>query len=196
MKKTLILLCALILLASCERPATSTNWSPINDITTSAPTASATISSGTQSSTPTANAETQAAATPLPTLDLSKFPNPLPSSLKGYELYSWQTGSNWNFTLITGTNREKSFDELMTSDSQVSESGMVKITVSGFDSIKQVLLMLPAQTDVLWSGMDLSGQVPEGTVYFTYPEKSVRDDLVNFAAKNNIKLEILVDPGK
>ena len=44
--------------------------------------------------------------------DWEKIPNPLPESLKGYELYSWQAGGEWLFTLTTGTNRIKSFEEI------------------------------------------------------------------------------------
>lgn len=195
MKKLLISIFILFLLSACERPATISTWSPINDVSTPEPTASPTFSTGTAQPTPTTTA-TRQAATPLPTLDLDKFPNPLPESLKGYELVSWQSDSDWNFTLITGTNRSKSFDELMTPDSQVTADGFVKITVSSVASIKQVLAMLPADTEVFWSGMDLSGQVPDGTVYFAYPEKSVKDELISFCAKRDVKLEVLVEPGK
>ncbi len=34
--------------------------------------------------------------------------------MKGYELYSWKEGETWNYTLITATNRLKSFDESLT----------------------------------------------------------------------------------
>jgi len=34
---------------------------------------------------------------------------PLPRSVKGYELYSWRSGGTWQFTLITGTNRLKTY---------------------------------------------------------------------------------------
>lgn len=84
----------------------------------------------------------------------------------------------------------------MAPDSQVSTDGFVKITLPGFEGIKTVLAMLPAGTEVLWNGMDLSGLVPDGTVYFAYPEKILRDDLINFCAKHDVKLEILVEPGK
>ncbi|MDO9121652.1 MAG: hypothetical protein Q7U31_07700, partial [Anaerolineaceae bacterium] len=128
--------------------------------------------------------------------DLEKFPDPLPEAVKGYELFSWQSDSDWNFTLITGTNRSKSFDELMSPDSQVTAEGFVKITVSGIDKIKQVLATLPAQTEVFWTGMDLSGSVPEGTLYFSYPDKIIKDELINFSAKQDVKLNVLVEPGK
>jgi hypothetical protein len=196
MKKSLFLLCAILLLVGCERPATFTSWSPINDVSTPGATSSATIAAGTPQSTPTANIQTLEAATPFPTPDLSQFPNPLPESMKGYELVSWQMGNNWNFTLITGTNRSKTFDELLSPESSVSADGFVKITVSGVEDIKQVLALLPARTEVFWNGMDLSGQVPEGTIYFAYPDVSIREDLISYCTRHNVALEILVEPGK
>jgi len=196
MKKLLIFIFILLILSACERPATISSWSPINDVNTPAPTSSPTAKSSIIQPTPTTPIKILKSATPLPTLDLDKFPDPLPEAVKGYELVSWQSGSDWNFTLITGTNRSKSFDELMSPDSQVTADGFVKITVSGIDKIKQVLAMLPAQTEVFWTGMDLSGSVPEGTLYFSYPDKIIKDELINFCAKQDVKLNILVEPGK
>ncbi len=196
MIKLLISIFILLILSACERPATISSWSPINDVNTPAPTSSPTVQSSTIQPTPTTPIEILKSATPLPTLDLDKFPDPLPEAMKGYEMVSWQSGSDWNFTLITGTNRSKSFDELMSPDSQVTADGFVKITVSGIDKIKQVLAMLPAQTEVFWTGMDLSGSVPEGTLYFSYPDKIIKDELINFSAKQDVKLNVLVEPGK
>jgi len=196
MKKLLIFIFILLILSACERPATISSWSPINDVNTPAPTSSPTAKSSIIQPTPTTPIKILKSATPLPTLDLDKFPDPLPEAVKGYELVSWQSGSDWNFTLITGTNRSKSFDELMSPDSQVTADGFVKITVSGIDKIKQVLAMLPAQTEVFWTGMDLSGSVPEGTLYFSYPDKIIKDELINFSAKQDVKLNVLVEPGK
>ncbi len=36
----------------------------------------------------------------------------IPKSLKGYELYSWQKGNDWFFSLVVGTNRNKSVAEI------------------------------------------------------------------------------------
>lgn len=196
MKKLLLITFSILILAACERPATLTNWSPINDIATPGAISTATLAAGSTQPTSTVSAAPTVAATPLPTLDLSKFPNPLPESMKGYELVSWQSGGEWNFTLVTGTNRSKTFEELLAPDSSVSTDGFVKITVPWVEGIKKVLAMLPAKTEVFWNGMDLSGQVPEGTIYFAYPEKSVQDDLISFCSKHDVKLNILVEPGK
>lgn len=75
---------------------------------------------------------------------------PLPGSMKGYELYSWKpAGDDWHFTLITGTNRNKSCEELKTGD-DLLDGGWVKITAVGVDALKQVLSRLPAGESVFW----------------------------------------------
>jgi len=55
---------------------------------------------------------------------------PLPRSMKGYELYSWQEQGQWHFTLITGTNRNKQLEEIISDGNTVSEDGWVKIHVT------------------------------------------------------------------
>lgn len=126
--------------------------------------------------------------TSLPTLDFDTLPKELPSSLKGYELMSWQVAEVWNFTLITGTNREKTFEELMEPKSQVTKDGFVKITVAGIDQIKKVFELLPADQQILWSGIDLSDQVPEGMLYFTFPPQIIMDELIKYCKDRKITL--------
>ena len=36
--------------------------------------------------------------------------------MKGYELYSWQNGAQWSFSLLEGTNREKTLAEIQSPD--------------------------------------------------------------------------------
>jgi hypothetical protein len=82
-------------------------------------------------------------ATPLP---------PLPDSMKGYELYSWQADDEWHFTLITGTNRMKTPEEITTGEDEVTADGWVKIRVQVTDAIQEVLSRLPAGEEVFWAG--------------------------------------------
>ena len=194
MKKLPIVLIGFLFIAACERPATISDWSPINDASTPPPETLSTENEVQKTPTGTVQPTKKVGQTPLPTLDLRQFPDPLPESMKGYELMSWQVGEEWNFTLVTGTNREKTFEELMLPDSEVREDGYVKITVAGVDQIMKVLGLLPADTQVLWGGMDLSGQVPEGTVYFSYPPQAVMDEIADFCAKNQIDLVNLAEP--
>jgi hypothetical protein len=75
--------------------------------------------------------------------------DPLPRSIKEYELYSWKSGTTWYFTLITGTNRLKTRDEI-TAPENVEEGEWVKITAAGVPELKSVLARLPSGTQVFW----------------------------------------------
>jgi hypothetical protein len=44
----------------------------------------------------------------------------LPHSMKGYELYSWSQDGEWHFTLITGTNRNKTLEEIISPSNTVT----------------------------------------------------------------------------
>ena len=49
-------------------------------------------------------------------------PTPFAASMKGYELYSWQEGGQWKFSVLIGTNREKTLDEIKSADVVLSGS--------------------------------------------------------------------------
>ena len=74
---------------------------------------------------------------------------PLPASMKGYELYSWQKNGNWNFTLMTGTNRNKTFDEII-SVKNIETNDAVKINVSDVEELKDVFNRLPSGQIITW----------------------------------------------
>jgi hypothetical protein len=74
----------------------------------------------------------------------------LPQSFKGYELYSWEENGQWHFTLINGTNRTKTEQEITYVDNAVSEDGWVKIHVAGAGAVKNVLASLPAAESIYW----------------------------------------------
>ena len=52
-----------------------------------------------------------------------------PESMKGYELYSWQDGGQWKFSLLIGTNREKTLEEIKSAD----------VVLSGVDALSSTL---------------------------------------------------------
>jgi hypothetical protein len=76
----------------------------------------------------------------------------LPNSFKGYELYSWSDGSQWHFTLITGTNRNKNLAEILSTEDFISEAGSIKIQVTGVDELKTLFGKLPSGEYVSWIG--------------------------------------------
>jgi len=66
---------------------------------------------------------------------------PFPESMKGYELYSWKDGDQWKFSLLVGTNREKTLEEIKSAD----------IVLSGVDELTSTLQKIPAGQYVTWS---------------------------------------------
>jgi hypothetical protein len=185
-----LLVCCLLLIAlaaACERPATRTNWSPINDAenTATAESLPQTLPTGTEA---VENGEVEATPQAIGTLDVSSLPEKFPHSMKGYELFSWQVDGEWYFTLITGTNRMKSFDEIITPVNTVSEDGFVKVSARGIDQLQLMLGLLPTGEDVVWSGMDLGGQVPTDTIYLTLPPDEMIEEVKNFCIPLGIHL--------
>jgi len=80
-------------------------------------------------------------------------PTQLAESMKGYELYSWQDGNLWEFSLLVGTNREKSLDEIKSPDS----------VLLGMDALTSTLRRVPPGQYVTWlSGETLS--FPPGNI--------------------------------
>ncbi len=74
----------------------------------------------------------------------------LPQSMKGYELYSWSEGGEWHFALMTGTNRNKTAQEVLSHESTVSDDGWVHIHAIGVDELEATLNRLPPGQYVSW----------------------------------------------
>lgn len=138
----------------------------------------------------TENATGQQSAV-FPTPDWKSIPDPLPQSMKGYELYAWQTESGWVYTLVTGTNRNKSFEEITTPGNNTDGEGLIKVTVAGLEDLMTLLRRLPTGEEVFWSGINLSGQVSEGTLYFSYPPEEQITKILQLAEEVGIKVHTL-----
>jgi len=65
-------------------------------------------------------------------------------SMKGWELYSWPDGDTWNYSVLPGTNRIKSYKEVTTNH----------IIVSGTDLLKLMLDKLPENENIFWIGRE------------------------------------------
>ena len=107
----------------------------------------------------------------------------LPHSMKGYELYSWQENGQWHFTLITGTNRNKTLDEIVSNANIISEDGWVQIHVVGVDAIKTVLSRLPQNEEIFWLARLRSEQTPQDSVNITLPAGPTIDTIKEHAGR-------------
>jgi hypothetical protein len=82
----------------------------------------------------------------------SAVPEPLPISMKGYELYSWQNGGQWVFTLMTGTNRLKTLAEITTAPDSESADRLIKVSARGIAELESLLTRLPSKSEIFWMG--------------------------------------------
>ena len=103
----------------------------------------------------------------------------LPHSMKGYELYSWLEEGQWHFTLITGTNRIKTIEEITSKEDFISETGWVKIQVVGADAIKDVLSRLPEGESVFWCDELHIGQSTDTDLQL--PSEEIADAIQEYA---------------
>lgn len=61
------------------------------------------------------------------------------SQSKGYELYSWRQDGTWYYSLFSGTNRAKSYDEITSAAVAQKSKGL-----------KKALEALPKGTQIFW----------------------------------------------
>ena len=116
--------------------------------------------------------------------------NKLPASFKGYELYSWNEDNCWHFTLITGTNRNKTMEEITSKKDYVSEAGWVKVQVVGADAIKEVLGRLPRGESVFWSGELHIEQTSPTNISLQLPPAQIVADVQSYTLQSGLNLSI------
>jgi len=104
----------------------------------------------------------------------------LPHSMKGYELYSWKENGQWHYTLITGTNRVKTMEEITSEEDFISEIGWVNIHVVSVDAIKDVLSHLPKGESVFWCDELHIGETT-GPNNLQLPSKQIVDSISEHA---------------
>src|SRR4030095_14820314 len=75
---------------------------------------------------------------------------PFAESMKGYELYSWQEGDQWKLSLLIGTNREKTLEEIKSAD----------VVLSGVDELTSTLEKIPAGQYITWSSKETLSFLP------------------------------------
>lgn len=104
----------------------------------------------------------------------SPTPSPPSTSMKGWELYSWQPENNqWRFVLVVGTNRLKSNEEILSNSS----------AVNGVERIKDKLAQLQKGEQVFWAAP------PDSP--FRLPPPSIIQDLEAVLASRGVTLTVI-----
>ncbi|HEX8473159.1 MAG TPA: hypothetical protein VF666_03945 [Pyrinomonadaceae bacterium] len=90
--------------------------------------------------------------------------------MKGYELYSWQTGGEWYFSLLPGTNRLKTHAEVTSR----------KARMRGIAALKRSLRRLPEGGEVFWT--------TRGMPRMSLPPRAVLDEMSVYCRERGITL--------
>ena len=104
-------------------------------------------------------------------------------SMKGYELYSWEEDNQWHFTLITGTNRTKTMEEITSKEDYISKNGWVKIQVVVADAIEDVQSRLPPNESVFWCDELHIEQTTETNINLQLPPEHITDAIKEHAER-------------
>ena len=112
--------------------------------------------------------------------------------MKGYELYSWEEYGQWHFTLITGTNRTKTVEEITPKEDFISETGWVEIQVVGVAEVKDVLSRLPQGESVFWCDELHVGQTTETNIDLQLPPEQIADAIEEYAKQCGLDFVVTV----
>ena len=114
----------------------------------------------------------------------------LPRSMKGYELYSWFAGNDWHFTLITGTNRNKTWQEIVSGEDSFSQSGWINLHVVGEPAIKDLFGRLRRDESVFWLDGRGLAQGVEPSIDMRLPPAELVGALIRIAEERGLELVI------
>ncbi|MEJ2210866.1 MAG: hypothetical protein P8129_17765 [Anaerolineae bacterium] len=122
--------------------------------------------------------------------------SPLPTGIKGYELYSWRPAGSglWHYALMTGTNRLKTFAEVTVAADDETEAGWVKLTAVGLDELKVLLRRLPARATVAWRSEGWLADSPSPEETIRLPEDRILSQVRAYCRQFGIDLTIADRP--
>jgi len=102
-------------------------------------------------------------------------------SMKGWELYSWPNGDDWNYSILPGTNRTKSYVEVTGN----------RIVVLGRDSLKMLLDKIPEGESIFWIGQGWLARCWGGDFGdLALPDSRTLSEIKTYCAQKNLELFI------
>lgn len=109
--------------------------------------------------------------------DTARFPH----SMKGWELYSWPSGAAWKYSILEGTNRLKTYEEVTTNT----------IVVTGEDALKRMLDKFIAGEFITWIGPGwLHACWSEDSKDLALPPQGILEDIKGYCTAKQLTLQI------
>lgn len=97
-------------------------------------------------------------------------------SMKGWELYSWASGNDFKYSILMGTNRNKTYNEVITNE----------IAVTGKDSLKMLLDKFPAKEEIFWKGQG-TGEWEN----LSFPDQKTVGEIKNYCLQKELNLHVM-----
>ncbi len=104
-------------------------------------------------------------------------------SIKGYELYSWKSKGHWYYSLLPGTNRSKSYEEITEPSIVKRDSAGLKAELQKLQKGEEVFWMSDAPDSARKSG---AGQL----LNVKHPSRKRIEDIKAICDKLGIKLKL------
>jgi hypothetical protein len=102
-------------------------------------------------------------------------------SMKGWELYSWTNGKDFNYSLLPGTNRLKSYNEIIGN----------KLIVFGKDSLIMLLDKLPANENIFLIGNKCLQWIQgENNYNFSLPDNNTINEIKAFCNQRGLTIDV------
>jgi hypothetical protein len=108
-------------------------------------------------------------------------------AMKGYELYSWPVGQEWHFTLIAGTNRVKTYEEVTGRGSGID----AVLTNGSIEDLLAALDQLPSRAHVIWRGAGALKQIGMEPHDLALPPSPIIDVVAEHAEQADLNLIIV-----
>ena len=118
---------------------------------------------------------TKQESTPIGSLNLDTIT--IAPSMKGWELYSWPKGNYFYYSFLIGTNRSKTYEEVIVN----------KLRVSGKDSLKLLLNKFPENEDLFWFGAAWSAK---NSGSFELPDEKTVNEIKAFCTQKKLTLMV------
>ena len=115
-------------------------------------------------------------------------PPPTPSgAMKGYELYSWPAGGEWHFSLLTGTDRVKTYAEVTGRES----SPDAPLTDGTAGDLLAALDRLPSSAQIIWRGAEALEQIGMEPHDLALPPQTIINDVTEHADETGANLIVV-----
>jgi hypothetical protein len=109
-------------------------------------------------------------------------------SIKGWEIYSWPDGTGWHYSILVGTNRLKTLEEVTSS----VPSDLHLITVTGTDSLQLVLNKFPENEYLTWFGKGwLQSSWGSNFGNLQLPPTNIIDDVTQYCISKKLNLQVV-----